>query len=99
MQAANQRDVALAEVPLDAAWMSPGETDLFAETYTAVQREQVRACMRQLPREQRSAIERAYFTGESFAAIAREMRVPVGTVKSRVRLGMCKLRRMLAPVA
>jgi len=99
IQAARQRDVAIADVPLDAAWMSAGETDPFDETYTGVRRAQVRACMQRIPREQRTAIEQAYFSGESFAAIARESGVPIGTVKSRVRLGMRKLRRMLTPVA
>ena len=49
-----------------------------------------------LPLEQRSAIEMAYFSGLTCRQIAAEMTVPVGTVKSRMRLGLKKLASTLA---
>jgi RNA polymerase sigma-70 factor (ECF subfamily) len=87
------------QMPLEEAWMSPSRTDVFLDAYANVQRAQIWACLRQLPDEQRAAIERVYYSGESFVEISREMGIPIGTVKSRVRLGMTKLRRMLAAVA
>jgi RNA polymerase sigma-70 factor (ECF subfamily) len=86
-------------MPLEEAWMSPSRTDVFVDAYANVQRAQIWECLLRLPREQRAAIERVYYSGESFVEISRETGIPVGTVKSRVRLGMSKLRRMLAAVA
>ena len=49
-----------------------------------------------LPFEQRRAIELFYFSEMSAADIARELRQPIGTVKTRIRLGRFALRRLLA---
>jgi RNA polymerase sigma-70 factor (ECF subfamily) len=80
---------------LDEAWMKPDTTDTFGEVYRGLQREQIRAALAQLPREQRVAIDLAYFNGNTFVEIAEMMSVPVGTVKSRVRLGLEKMKGLL----
>ncbi|MDQ2942723.1 MAG: sigma-70 family RNA polymerase sigma factor, partial [Candidatus Dormibacteraeota bacterium] len=46
-----------------------------------------------LPRHQRYAIQQAYFGGQSAREIAREVGVPVSTVKGRLRLGLERLAR------
>ncbi len=56
----------------------------------------VRAALRALPGEQRRAIEMAYFSELTRREIAASGGVPVGTVKSRMRLGMKKLTSTLA---
>ncbi len=47
----------------------------------------------QLPQEQRSVIELAFYHGMSHSQIAEYQSTPLGTVKTRIRLGMEKLRR------
>ena len=54
--------------------------------------DQLRAAVGRLPREQRQAVELAYFGGYQYPEIAGMLGIPVGTVKSRLRLALQKLR-------
>jgi len=58
-------------------------------------RRMIRAALEQIPLEQREAIELAYFGGLSQSEIAARLQNPIGTVKTRVRLGLQKLRDIL----
>jgi RNA polymerase sigma-70 factor (ECF subfamily) len=58
----------------------------------------VRQALAQLSDDQRTVIELAFFGGLTQTEIARVIDEPLGTVKSRVRLGMQKLRRILGPM-
>ena len=60
-------------------------------------RRQVREALDTLSPPQRQAIELAYFEGLSQSEIAERLHEPLGTVKTRVRLGMLKLRECLRP--
>ncbi|MEG5060463.1 sigma-70 family RNA polymerase sigma factor [Microcoleus sp. A2-C5] len=57
---------------------------------------QVTAALEKLPAEQRIAIELAYYQGLTCAAIATKLGIPTGTVKTRIRLGISKLRQNLS---
>ena len=59
-------------------------------------REHVRAALGQLPAEQREVLELGYFNGMSQTEIADATGQPLGTVKTRMRLAMQKLREPLS---
>lgn len=60
-------------------------------------RRYVQLALDMLTAEQRQAISLAYFYGLSQSEIAAKLQIPLGTVKTRIRLGMIKLREALAP--
>ena len=62
------------------------------ETVLAEERRAVREAMTRLPPPQREVIELAYFGGLTQVEIAARTGEPLGTVKTRVRLGVQKLR-------
>ena len=70
-------------------------SEAFAETWRNSQSEQVREALRVLPQEQLKVIELAYFSGYTQKEIAELLKVPLGTVKGRARLGLKKMREYL----
>lgn len=71
-----------ANAPLDAATVSE-------------QARRVRHALTQLPPAEREVLEIAYYEGLSQAAIASHLNIPLGTVKTRSRQALKKLRRLL----
>ena len=63
----------------------------------ADERQKVRRALASLPPEQRRVIEMAYYGGYTQQEIAAMLSQPLGTVKTRIRLGMQKLRAALEP--
>ncbi len=66
------------------------------DTLASVQRDDyVRAAMKELPSEQMAVVQLSFFEDKAHGDIARMLGIPLGTVKSRLRLAMAKLRERL----
>jgi len=67
-------------------------SEAFAQTWRNSQRDQVREALDTLPPEQLKILELAYFSGYTHVEISELLRLPLGTVKGRMRLGLKKIR-------
>jgi RNA polymerase sigma-70 factor (ECF subfamily) len=59
------------------------------------ERERVQSALKQLPDNQREALELAYYGGFSQSELAERLGVPLGTIKSRMFAGLAALRELL----
>jgi len=82
-------------LPLDTMENMLSVPDVWKDVSAHLLTEHVRSAMYRLPEDQRRAIELAYFEGLSHGEIAAREETPLGTVKSRLRLGLRKLSDML----
>jgi RNA polymerase sigma-70 factor, ECF subfamily len=64
-------------------------------TEESMRGERIRAALARLPSDQRQALFLAYFEGYSQSQIAETLRQPLGTIKTRMRLALHKLREFL----
>jgi RNA polymerase sigma-70 factor (ECF subfamily) len=87
-----QYSVTWAEVPPGSVPSVNGPEHSAQRT---LQRQRIQAAVAQLPEEQRQALALSYFKGYSHREIAKTLEQPLGTVKTRIRLAMQKLREML----
>jgi RNA polymerase sigma-70 factor (ECF subfamily) len=70
-------------------------SDALTDSVRAEQQAVVRRALAELPEEQRTTLLLAYFDGLTQSEIAAKLNAPLGTVKTRMRSGMTKLRALL----
>ncbi len=93
-----RRREALQRATVNSATNAPAADahhDDHGHDHSAEERERLAKAVASLPADQRQVIELAYFEGLSQTQIAQRLGEPLGTVKTRVRLGMTKLRQAL----
>ena len=84
--------------PLDVVSQHASDASADEATLAGEVQAQVYKALALLSAEQREVIELAYYGGLSHSEIALELGQPLGTVKTRTRLGMIKLRETLKPL-
>ena len=84
--------VSWAESTIDS---TPADDDPEEAAELSMQRQRVRVAIAQLPADQKEALALAYFNGYTHREIADTLNQPLGTVKTRIRLAMQKLRQLL----
>lgn len=101
VRARARRERITATAAADRPDGSPAMGDFHGDPSRAVdhaeRRVRVREALDSLSPPQRQAIELAFFEGLSQSEIAERLQEPLGTIKTRVRLGMQKLREFLRP--
>ena len=73
-------------------WAGAGDEDLFNQLARQRSSEMLQESIDELPEEQAFILQKVYIEDKSHSEIAEELQLPLGTVKSRVRLALNKLR-------
>lgn len=83
------------ELDLEDIWFEDDSGDVFNQLVQERNRQQIHESLRSLPVEQADILRRVYLEDKSHAEVALELELPLGTVKSRVRLALNKLRLLV----
>lgn len=65
------------------------------DVHTRLERERVRRCLAALTEIQRESVALAYYGGYTYREVAELLKVPLGTIKTRMRDGLIRLRDCL----
>src|SRR5699024_1276397 len=80
-------------INLEGEYTDPLESTIFADRAKLVKK-----ALKEIPKKQRKVLEIAYYQGFTQSEIATQLDIPLGTVKSRMRQGMMKLKDILGTV-
>lgn len=93
---ARARERSIEDTPAVYALRDPSDT--WQAVLAGLTGDRVRQALEELPAEQQDVVVRTYYQGKRAVDVARELGLPEGTVRSRLRLGLQKLRDSLTPV-
>ena len=79
------------DIPADI----PAEASTDATVFARIDAQRVRGALSALSEEQRASIEMGFFAGITHEEIARRTGIPLGTIKTRIRTGLRRMREML----
>jgi len=91
----SRNGLAQRQLPEDAAERIPGEGDFTEGVAANVDGAVVRGALDGLPGDQRQVVDMAYYQGLTHIEISERLGLPLGTVKSRMRLALEKMRGSL----
>jgi RNA polymerase sigma factor (sigma-70 family) len=84
------------QVSLDPALIEKAGPDVTERALLALDRDAIRDAVASLPEDQRRPVLMGFFEGKTHVEISEELGVPLGTVKSRIRLALEKMRTALS---
>jgi RNA polymerase sigma-70 factor (ECF subfamily) len=80
------------------SYLADEQVAIEEEVWQGMQRKVIRKALDNLPVEQRRVIEMAFFNGLTHQEIAAATGQPLGTIKSRIRQGLMKLKGMMQEI-
>lgn len=90
-----KRGLLARQISSDIEQIEKVGADVSERVLQSLSRDEVRAALAAVPDDQRRTIEMAYYEGLTHVEIAEVLELPLGTVKSRLRLGLEKMRATL----
>ena len=94
LRSAPHPDALIEDLPIESEERSPSDIVLGAE-----REKRAHEALSALPEDQAEVVRLSFFEDKPHSEIARELGIPLGTVKSRLRLAFARLKSALEPVA
>ena len=90
-----KRGLSARQLPIEVGAIEKPGSDVAERVLASLSRDEVRKALAAVPEDQRRTIDMAYYEGLTHVEIGEALGLPLGTVKSRLRLGLDKMRTAL----